>query len=86
MSFLVEMVVDRGVDGDEFLQTSRSAEAQRGARSSSKRQVGILGAIVFPATCFMAHVDAALVQKILDIPQRKREPDVEHHCQENDLG
>jgi hypothetical protein len=28
MSFLVEMVVSRGVDGDEFLQTSRSAEAQ----------------------------------------------------------
>ena len=32
MSFLVEMVVDR----DEFLQTSRSAEAQQGSLSLLK--------------------------------------------------
>lgn len=36
MSFLVEMVVDRGVDRDEFLQTSRSAEAQQGSLSLLK--------------------------------------------------
>jgi hypothetical protein len=54
MSFLVEMVVNRGVDGDEFLQTSRSPKSQQGSLSSSKRQAGILGAIIFPATCLLA--------------------------------
>jgi len=48
------MVVDRGMDGDELLQTSRSAEAPHGPFSSSKRQVRILGAIVQPATCFLS--------------------------------
>jgi len=39
MTFLVEIVVDRGVDGDELLQTSRSPEARHHPLSSSKRQV-----------------------------------------------
>jgi hypothetical protein len=34
----------------------------------------------------MANVDAALVQQVLDIPKRKREPDVHHHRQADDRG
>ena len=34
----------------------------------------------------MAHLDAALVQQALYIPEREREPDVEHHRQADDLG
>jgi hypothetical protein len=39
VAFLVEMVVNGGVNCDEFLQTSRSSEAQLCPFSSSKRQV-----------------------------------------------
>jgi hypothetical protein len=35
---------------------------------------------------FMAHVDAALVEQVFDIPERKREPHIEHHCQADYLG
>ena len=35
---------------------------------------------------FVADLDAPLVQEILDIAQRQREADVEHHRQANDLG
>jgi hypothetical protein len=34
----------------------------------------------------MADVDATLVQQILDIPKRKREANVHHHGQTDDLG
>ncbi|CUH36847.1 hypothetical protein JSE7799_01243 [Jannaschia seosinensis] len=34
----------------------------------------------------VADVDAALVQQILDVPQRQRETDVHHHRQSDDLG
>jgi hypothetical protein len=34
----------------------------------------------------MADLNAALVQKILDVVEREREPDVEHHRQSDDLG
>jgi hypothetical protein len=34
----------------------------------------------------MAHVDAALVEQILDVPKRKRETNVQHHRQADDLG
>ena len=37
VAFLVEMIVDRRVDGDGFLQCSRSSEAQHRPLSSSKR-------------------------------------------------
>lgn len=39
MALLVEMVVDTGVDGDEFLQTSHAPEAQHRPFPSSERQV-----------------------------------------------
>lgn len=34
---------------------------------------------------FVADIDAALVQKILDISERLREPDIEHHGKADDL-
>jgi hypothetical protein len=34
----------------------------------------------------MADLDAALVQQILDVPQREREPDVHHNRQADDFG
>ena len=34
----------------------------------------------------VAHLDAPLVLKVLDVPQRRREPYKYHHCQANDLG
>jgi hypothetical protein len=36
VAFLIEMIVDRRVDGDEFPQCSRSSEAQHRPLSSSK--------------------------------------------------
>ena len=35
---------------------------------------------------FMADIDPAFVEKILDIPQREWEPNVHHHRQADDLG
>lgn len=35
---------------------------------------------------FVADVDAAFVQQILDVAQRRRESDVHHHRQTDDLG
>jgi hypothetical protein len=32
----------------------------------------------------VAHVDAALMQQVLDISKLERKPDVEHHCQADD--
>jgi hypothetical protein len=34
----------------------------------------------------VAHLDAALVEEILDMPQRQREADVEHDGEADDLG
>jgi len=34
---------------------------------------------------FVANVDAALVEQILNVPKREWEPDVQHHRQANDL-
>ena len=35
---------------------------------------------------FVADIDAALVQQILDISKRKWKPDIHHHRQADDLG
>jgi hypothetical protein len=35
---------------------------------------------------FVAYPDTAPVQQIFDIPERDREPDIQHHCQADDLG
>jgi len=53
MAFLIEVVVDGGMDGSEFLQTSHLSKALHGPFSSSKRQMGILGPIVHPAASFL---------------------------------
>jgi hypothetical protein len=37
------------------------------------------------AHAFVADLDAALVQHVLDVPQRERKPDVEHHREADDL-
>jgi len=34
----------------------------------------------------VANVDAALIEQILDLPQRQRETDLHHHRKANDLG
>ena len=34
----------------------------------------------------VADLDAALVQQVIDVPERKREADVHHHRQADDLG
>ncbi len=47
-SFLVEVVVDVGMDGGEFLQTSHAPETLHRAFASSKRQMRILDAVVEP--------------------------------------
>ncbi|GEM_PF-5461637 len=50
----VEIIVDRGVNGDEFLQTSHLSEAQHGTFSSSKWQARILGPVVQPTHSFLS--------------------------------
>jgi hypothetical protein len=35
---------------------------------------------------FVTDVDAAFVQKILDIPERNRKSNVRHHCQADDIS
>jgi hypothetical protein len=37
------------------------------------------------AISLMADLDAAFVQEILHITERQREPDVQHHCEADDL-
>ncbi len=47
-SFLVEVVVDGGMDGCEFLQTSHPPETLHRAFASSERKVRVLDAVVEP--------------------------------------
>jgi hypothetical protein len=35
---------------------------------------------------FVRDVDTALVQEVLDVPERQRIPDVHHHCKADNLG
>jgi hypothetical protein len=35
---------------------------------------------------FVSDVDTALVQEVLDVPERQRIPDVHHHCKADNLG
>ena len=48
---------------------------------------GVRGAEPVPPEThsLVAYLDATLAQKIPDIPERQREPDLEHHCQADDL-
>jgi hypothetical protein len=52
-ALLIEMVVDGGMNGDEFLQTLHAAEPLHDSLRSSKQKVGILSPIVQPAASFL---------------------------------
>ena len=54
MAFVVEMVVDRGVGGSEFLERFHLSKSQHGMFSSSERQVAVLHPVVFPPAHFTA--------------------------------
>ena len=53
MSFLVELVIAGGVNGDEFLYTSDAPEPKHRPLPSSKWQVRIFRAVVLPAAGFL---------------------------------
>jgi hypothetical protein len=59
----VEMVADRSVDGGEFLQTSHAPETEYRPLPLSEWQVRILGAVVQPATGFLAISRIDLLQR-----------------------
>ncbi len=53
VAVLVEVVVDRGMDGGEFLQGLYVPELRRRSFSSPERLAGILGSIVEPPTALL---------------------------------
>ena len=53
MMLLIEVIVDRGMDGGEFLQGLYIPEPRHRSFSSSERLVRILGSIVEPPTAFL---------------------------------
>jgi hypothetical protein len=53
VAILVEVVVDRGMGGGEFLQGLYISELRHRSFSSSERLVGILGSIVEPPTALL---------------------------------
>ena len=53
VAVLVEVVVDRGMGGGEFLQGLYISELRHRSFSSSERLVGILGSIVEPPTALL---------------------------------
>ena len=59
---LVEVVMDRGVDGYEFLQTSHPPEPQHRPLSSSKRQMRIVSAVVGPTRHLAVIASAHILQ------------------------
>ena len=57
MTFQVEVVVDRGMDGGEFLQRLEASEARHRPLSSPERLMGVFGPVVEPAAGFLAICD-----------------------------
>jgi hypothetical protein len=57
VAVLVEVVMDRGLGGCEFLQSLYVPEPGHRSFSSSERLVGILGSIVEPATALLTICD-----------------------------
>ena len=51
-AFLVEVVLDRAMDGGEFLQTSHAPEAEHRPFPSSEWLVGVLSSVVPPTASF----------------------------------
>jgi len=73
VAVLVEMVVDRGVNGGEFLQGLYVPEPRHRSFSSSEGLVRILGSIVEPPT-------ALLIGSIADyLHRRSVRPNAHHH-------
>jgi len=54
MAIEVEMVVNGGVHGNEFLKRGIASETLHGSLSSSERLMGVFGTIVQPARCVVA--------------------------------
>ncbi|MDF1806802.1 MAG: hypothetical protein P1U60_10530 [Hyphomonas sp.] len=54
MTTEVEMVVDGGVDGNEFLKRGIASETLHGSLSSSERLMGVLGPILQPSRGILA--------------------------------
>ena len=91
MAFLIEVVVDRAVNGGELLQRLHLPEALHCSLSSANPLADIGGEqrsepVPPEANGFVTDVDAALEQQILDVPQRQREADIHHHHEADDLG
>ena len=53
LALQVEMVMDGGMNGGEFLQTSHTTKAQHRPFSSPKRLMRILASVVQPAAGFL---------------------------------
>ena len=49
MAFLIEVVVERGVDGRELLKRLHLPEPEHRSLSSSKGQVAVLDPVISPA-------------------------------------
>ena len=62
MAVVIEMVIDRGMNGDEFLQRLDVPEVGHRALSSSKRLMGVFSSIVEPSAGFLAGLVANLAQ------------------------
>ena len=61
---MIEVVVDRGVDGGELLKTSHLAEAKHRPLASSERLVWVLGAIADPAAVLLERYGTGLAQGV----------------------
>nr|WP_291896714.1 hypothetical protein [Maricaulis sp.] len=56
------------------------------AASSDRRREEWTEAVPPKSHCFMSDIDAAFVEQILDVPERQRKTDIQHHGQADDLG
>ena len=63
MAFLVEVVVDVGVDRGELLQRLHAPEPEHRSLSSSEREVAILDPVVGPASGLLLRGIAQLVHR-----------------------
>jgi len=63
VALLIEEIVDRGVDGSEFLQCSHAPEAEHRPLPSSERLMRILGTIVHPAASLLPVANAELAKR-----------------------
>lgn len=77
----------------DFLQRFGSSTAVRNARAVTGPIPGTLtlgescGVVALPPEThgFVAHVDASFVEEVFDVPERKREANLEHHRRADDF-